>query len=307
MIPKNSIWIWRLSNCEGGDFDKVIQKCLNSNIDCILVKAGDSVRNSQWAPDKSRVMIDKAHAAGIKIGVWAYNKPTSWQSEVKYLTECVREGVDILLIDAEQEYQDHPQRIQIAEQFMLELRKNVGNDFPIAFAPFAIPQYHANFPYYQFLKYCDAVFTQLYWAEMNFPVDKAMSLHDQGWKDFFDKHSDVKKPIFPILNSYGKGYYGALGDLTKNDLLKFMNKYSDGFSSYSYDAAFPIFWEAINEINKKEEVIVSSHTDIQLPTVVSVEQTTAAPTTAKPAASKINWNIILAFIFSLFKAIFHIR
>lgn len=267
-LPKNSIWLWRLQNCEKGDFGKVIQKCLDHNIDCVLVKAGDATRNSQWSVANAKVMIDKCHNAGLKIGIWCYNKPTTWESEAKYLIDCIKEGIDVLALDPEIEYREHPQNALIAEQFMQTLRSGVGNDFTIVFAPFAIPQFHPAYPYKQFLKYCDAVMGQAYWCEMGKNVKDLISLHDTSWHSFFLKNPTIDdKPIIPILNTYGSEYGKmVLGKLTKEDLLTFMEhyKYSEsynfpwnsGFSSYSYDAANPLFWEALYEFNEKNKPVV---------------------------------------------------
>lgn len=294
---KNAIWIWHISACENGNWSKIIQRCLDNGIDYVLVKAGDSVRNSQWTPQVAKDVIAQCHAAGLNIGVWNYSKPSTWQSEAQYLSQCVNEGVDVVILDPEIEWQNDPNARQHAEAFMQALRLNVGNDYPIYFAPFAFPAYHQPFPYYEFSKYCNGVMPQTYWCEMGRTVANTIETCDQQWQAFKAQYPDITIPVMPICNTYGAPYTNVPGTLTKEDLLMFMNHYKDvGFSSYSYDASanFPQFWEALSEF--KAQTITNTSDPIVLPPVIDVNPN---PTVEQPKQNLLS--SIISFILSLFK------
>lgn len=258
MITGRGIWIWQIANCDGGNWDKIIARCKASGIEWIVVKCGDAGRNAQWNKAAAASAIKKCHDAGLKIGGWNYSKPNTWQSEVNLITECSKEGLDLWIVDPEIEYEKEPNNKVIATQFMQALRANLGNDFILGYAPFAIPQYHTPYPYKEFHKYSSFVAGQLYWCEFSWPISKAISLHDQGWAAFNKANPDIVIPVAPIGNTYGKGYPGVQGTLTAEDLKTFLDHYKDvPLSLYSYDAAkgFPT-WDVLE--NAPVPVSVSS-------------------------------------------------
>lgn len=254
------IWIWNISACDGGNWDKIIARCQTAGINWILIKCGESSRNTQWQPATAQIAIDKCHAAGLKIGGWNYSRPATYQAEVELITSCVAQGLDFWILDPEIEWQDAANNKVLATNFMQALRAKLGNDFTLAYAPFAIPQFHTSYPYREFHQYASFCATQLYWTEFDWSLQKAITLHDEGWAAFNKANQDVIIPIYAIGNTYGSPYPGVKGVLTAADLQTFLTHYKGlPISLYSYDAAtgFPT-WGVLDAMNGNESPIATT-------------------------------------------------
>lgn len=296
------IWIWHINAIKADDgkdvCQTIIDRMVNYGIDYALIKAGDATRNSQWTYETAVEFISRFHSAGLKIGCWSYNKPSTWQSELQYIVPCIKEGIDLWVLDPEIEYQNDPNGSQTATTFGRVLRSGAGSNFPIFYAPFAFPQMHQPFPYKSFNEFCNGVMPQLYHCEMNYSIDKAISLCEKGWIEFNNQNPDCIVPVLPICNTYGFPYQNIKGTLTKEDLLTFMNHYSNGFSCYSWDASvgFPQFWEALAEFKTLDQ-ITPPQPIINLPIVLINDNVVIPSPTKKPSL----FSNIIAFILSLFR------
>jgi hypothetical protein len=295
------IWIWKIAQCENGNWDSIIQKCIDHDIKWIAVKIGEHTRDVQWTKEFAVVAIEKCHNAGLKILGWNYSRPSSYEQEILLLSDCISDGLDGICVDAEIEWQQDPNAYTKADHFMRTLRDNVGNDIFIAHAPFPIVSYHQSFPYAVFGKYVDAVFPQSYWTELKWTVDKTISMTDSNFNQFNTSHSEAAKPVWPIGVSYGQGYPGISEPLTKEDILTFLNHYKGlPISFYSYDASanFPQFWEALKEFKaQNQRVIQPVPTPIPAPTPAPEP----SPINIQPQTKPIILDIILKFLSSLFK------
>lgn len=244
------IWIWKISQCEGGDWNKIINRCKTSGVRWIAIKSGDAYRNKQFDTKTAKYIIDICHKNDLLVYTWNYSKPITWREEIIQIKSLFDDGIDGHIIDAEAEWQMDKNNKSIANQFLTELRGSVGDVF-IAHSPFPIIEYHSSFPYSEFGKYCDAIMPQSYWTEINWTCQKTLDKTDSSWAIFNDKHSDVAKPVYPIGVTYGKGYPKVPGELKREDIKMFIERYPDlPISFYSYDAAkaFPMVWEVLTEI-----------------------------------------------------------
>lgn len=244
------IWVWQESQCEGGDWNAIAQKCKAAGITWIVAKSGDSSRYPNWTTAHIKEVIQICHNNGLLFGTWNYSLPTTTQAQITQIQSLFNDGVDLHIIDAEIEWQMAPDNEAKAEAFMQALRAAIGKDVFIGYSPFAIVNYHPQFSYAGFGKYVDAVFPQNYWTEFNWPLVKAINTIDTAWMVFNLNNPSAAKPVYNIGVSYGKGYPGVAGVLNAEDLQTFMKHY-DGtpFSFYSYDAAFPLFWETLSTSN----------------------------------------------------------
>jgi len=247
------MWIWQIKNCDNGNWDKIIDRCKKTGVKWLAIKCGETTRYQQFNNENAKKIVKLCHDNDIKVYVWVYSKPEVWQKEIPVLKGCIDDGADGLIINAEIEWQMAKNANQIAEQYMVELRKQVGDVF-IAHAPFPIVSYHLDFPYIGFGKYMDAVMPQSYWAEIGRPVDKIVSWTNNEWVKFNQKNPQSAKPVWPIGNTYGKGPMApkAPSVLNPEDVAKFVKAYPDlPISLYSYDACSKEVWAVLEKLYKE--------------------------------------------------------
>lgn len=256
------MWIWKINQCDNGDWNIIINKCKNAGIRWLAIKSGDAKRNEQLNTENLKAILEICHQNNILVYSWNYSKPTTYKDEVIQITSLINDGIDGHIIDAEQEWQTYANSKPLATEFMIKLREVVGDVF-LAHSPFPIVEYHLPFPYVEFGKYCDAVMPQSYWTEINWSFQKTFDKTDFSWKEFNNKHSDANIPVYPIGVTYGKGYPNVKGELTKEDIIRFIKRYPNTpISFYSYDASknFKFVWDALTEIednNKKIPVAIT--------------------------------------------------
>lgn len=243
------MWLWKESQCEHGDWNKIISRCKAAGVKWIAIKSGDSERYPGWTSAHIKEVIQLCHNSGILFLTWNYSIPSTWAHQVVQIQSLFADGVDGHIIDAEIEWQVAANSDATAESFMQTLRLACGDVF-IAHAPFAIVDYHAPFPYKSFGKYVDAVMPQSYWTEFNWTVENTIIQTDRSWTNFNATNPLSAKPVWPIGVTYGRGYPGVQGTLNAADIKTFLAHYSNvPVSLYSYDAAmgFPT-WDVLDEL-----------------------------------------------------------
>ena len=237
------IWLWQVPNCDGGDWSKIINRCQRSGIKWIAPKAGEggATPNHQWLDLIARGVLNALWGAGIAVFPWWYSRPSTWKLEVQLAARLQRDGVQGLIIDAEQEWQDKPAD---APQFASELRNAVGAATHVGHAPFDYPQYHAGFPYSTFDALADSVHPQMYWTEHGIPVDTMMNQVDAQWQRL------APGKTCPVGVTYGSATQKeARSKFHATDLSAFLDHYAGApaVSLYSYDAAEPECWDFLEE------------------------------------------------------------
>lgn len=326
-LTGTGIWIWEATQCEHGDWNAIVAQCKSAGIKWITAKSGDSSRYAAWTSTKLKEVIALCHSNDILFGTWHYSIPTTTQLQINQIKSLFDDGIDFHIIDAETEFEQIPNSNAQAEVFMQALRATVGNDVFIGHAPFAIPSYHPNFPYVGFGKYVDVVCPQYYWTEFNFTVQRTIQDADTSWAAFNVAHPEAAKPIYPIGVSYGKGYPGVPGVLNADDIKTFLNHYQGlPISFYSFDAAFPLFWETMTSLNIPAKVIAPSPPVAPQPTpeplsapAITIPQPSLvqapAPTTTTSITNQISsilnqpgiLTTIQNWIVKLVKLLFHIK
>lgn len=180
------IWIWELD--QTGDPQLIVEKAIALGLAGLIVKAWDG--SSYWSQIES--ITGLAKAAGLIVGAWGYSYGTNPQGEAQAAERAVATGADWLIIDAEAEYENSLGSTRA---------DNLGNAFqaissvPIGYTSFAIAQYHPDFPYAQFSKWCHVVLPQVYWGDFGMSVDQALSMSVSGLQDY-------SLPIAPIGQCY---------------------------------------------------------------------------------------------------------
>jgi hypothetical protein len=291
------IWVWQESQCERGDWNAIAQKCKNAGIKWIVAKSGDSSRYANWTSAHLKEVIQICHDNGLLFGTWNYSIPSTAQAQIAQIKSLFDDGVDLHIIDAEVEWQTTPDSSAQAEAFMQALRAAVGNDVFLGHAPFAVVNYHPQFPYTAFGKYVNAVFPQNYWTEFNWPIQKAVITTDSAWQVFNMANPTAAKPVYDIGVSYGKGYPGVAGVLNAQDIKTFISHYNGApCSFYSYDAAFPLFWETLAELNAPPVPISTVKSELPVSRLAK----------AMPQRTSI-WDRILGWIVKVGKLVFSIH
>lgn len=98
------LWIWELEQC--GTPQDVVNKAAALGLTGLIVKGWDG--GNYWSQIEQ--IIQPAHDAGLLIGAWGYSYGTNVTGEVAAAKRCLDAGADWLIIDAEAEYEQYPDR-----------------------------------------------------------------------------------------------------------------------------------------------------------------------------------------------------
>ena len=179
------IWIWELG--QSGSPADVVACAVSLGLTGLLVKGWDG--SSYWS--QIEAIVGPAHDAGLVIGAWGYSYGINPVGEAAAAKRCLDAGVDWLIIDAEVQYEQNPDRASA----ILEVFKTFG--VPLGYTSFGIPSYHGKFPWQAFNDACDVVLPQVYWGDFGMAVEKALSLS-------LNDCTKLGKPIMPVGQIYGK-------------------------------------------------------------------------------------------------------
>jgi len=238
------LWIWEIQALlsQYGTIDAACQKCKDTNISYVIIKAGDG--KNTW-PQFSKDLIGKFKFYGINVYAWSYVYGDDPVREAQIASWALNLGADGFVIDAESEYQGKNTQ---AVTMMTELRKGNPDSF-VAYAPFAFIHLHKSFPYQEFGKYCDAVMPQMYWGTMGMSVQDCIN---QTYQDFLQWQQIVPaesvKPIIPVGQAYDNSQENYV--LTPKDLTDFINGVA-GYHSVNFWSMQHILrddcWSAIKD------------------------------------------------------------
>ena len=234
------IWIWRLSEAEGGNVSAIIERCENVGIEWVAIKCGDG--GYFWSQCKLST-IEQFQNAGIKVFGWQYVYGDDPIGEASVANQILDLGVDGFIIDAEAEYEGKPDNATI---YLENIRAEHPDSF-IAYTTFPIIDYHTDFPYLEFGKYCDAVMPQDYWKEIGVTPEYMVEWMEEQWNKWHKiweagGYSDSIKPIIPL----GQGW-----DVSGSEITRFCNLVYDhgygGISLWRYGTMTEENWKAYAE------------------------------------------------------------
>lgn len=255
-------WIWRLSDCQAslglanGDVQGVINQAKAAGLQWITVKCGDN--GNVWTQFNTD-LIDRAHAAGLKIFGWAYvYGGADTDAEINVALNALNLGADGFIIDAEIEYEAIGQKAN-ATKYAGAIKAAFPNRF-LAHAPFPIISSHTAYPYVEFGTLCDAVMPQAYWADIGGTAYAAamvtrMNTEWNNWQGGLSgPQRNAIKPIIPI----GQGYNSVKGNVDGAQIETFMSALRTiaspasvggyrgvSFWSFQHHSAAPSKWPAI--------------------------------------------------------------
>jgi hypothetical protein len=268
-IYGKGIWIWRLSGCEGGDIDLIINRCKETGIKWIALKGGDGrVLWEQLNPS----VIQQFRDSGIKVLGWQYiyakynggpaNTGGTPEQEAEVANKILKTGVDGLIIDVEDYYEGG---INEATTYLVRIRNQYPGSF-IAYCTYSTPEWHSNIPYKEFGKYCDAVVPMSYWGATVTPDPNTMVKEmERQWNDLYiawkeEGNYDSIKPLIPAG-------WTREGKASESEITSFCKLIYDhgyfGISLWEYSQMEKEHWEAYTECFNPQ-LTVTAHSPVDL-------------------------------------------
>ena len=213
------MWIWYMSQSEGGSVPAIAARAHAAGITTLFIKSSDGSSNywSQFSPQ----LVQELHANGLKACAWQYVYGTNPKGEAALGARAVTNGADCLVIDAEAEYEGH---YAAAQTYITELRARIGASYPVALDSFPYVSYHPSLPYSVFLAPGAAQFNapQMYWKAIGTSVDTV-------YANTYIANRIYGRPIFPLGQTYEH--------VSSSDLLRFREEAVD------YGATGLSFWD----------------------------------------------------------------
>jgi hypothetical protein len=164
-------YIWQISDCEGGDPDAIVDRCLEGDLHHLLIKVADGTNpyGIVGGIDKPAELIAvvRSRAPFMKVGVWQYTY--GWQPVTEAnlaISRCNQLAPDFFVVDAESQYKE-PGMGSNAVNYMDTLR--AGISIPILLASYRYPSVHPEFPWVQFRERSDGDMPQVYWEQAHNP------------------------------------------------------------------------------------------------------------------------------------------
>lgn len=212
-------WIWQMSTTEShlglaaGDVQGVINYETNLHMQWITVKScdGGHLYPSSSSPQFTADLVNRAHAAGLKIFAWGYvygnnsGAGTTVSSEITAALSSLATGADGFIIDAEIEYETNVTRRADATLYASTIKSNYPDHF-LAHAPFPYINSHPGFPYLEFGTNCDAVMPQDYWGAIGISPQTMVANMNTQWRNWQNSltgfNTNAIKPIVPLAQSY---------------------------------------------------------------------------------------------------------
>jgi hypothetical protein len=176
------LWIWELARTDGGDLSRIIADAHAYGLTTVFIKSSDG--SSFW-PQFNAPLVQALHENGLHVCAWEYVYGTFAAAEAQLGAAAVTDGADCLVIDAEGEYDG---RYAQAQQYLTQLRKLIGANFPVGLAGLPYVDYHTRFPYSVFLGPGGAQYDlpQMYWHDIGTSVD-AVYAHTYAYNLVFGR------------------------------------------------------------------------------------------------------------------------
>ncbi len=186
------MWIWYLSQSDGGSLASIVAQAHAAGVSTLFVKSSDGSTNywSQFSPE----LVAQLHANGLHVCAWQFVYGSNPAGEASLGAKAVADGADCLVIDAESEYEG---RYGAAQTYIADLRAAIGPAYPVGLASFPYVYDHTSFPYSVFLGPNGAQFNapQMYWKDIGNSIDTT-------YANTYIANRVYGRPIFPLGQTY---------------------------------------------------------------------------------------------------------
>jgi hypothetical protein len=198
-LAGRGMWIWYVSRSNGGTLSSIISNARRYGISTLMIKSSDGP--TVWSQFNSS-LVSTLHASGMHVCAWQYVYGNHPLLEAQAGAAAVQDGADCLVIDAESEYEG---KYVAAQSYITQLRKLIGQSFPVALAGFPYVDYHPGFPYSIFLGAGGAQYNtpQMYWVDIGTSVNTVYA-HTYAYNTVY------RRPIDPLGQVYENPPLGQL-------------------------------------------------------------------------------------------------
>jgi hypothetical protein len=198
------MWIWELGLAENGVVNDIVTRAAILGLTGLLVKAWDG--QSYW--DQLDRIAGTAKNAGLLVGAWGYSYGNNISGEIQCMEKAVKGGADWLIIDAEIEYENQNGEDKAASLSSGISSSSTLKNVKLGYSTFALPAYHAQFPYARFSAFCDVALPQVYWGEFGMAPEDAL-------KECVQQYGQFGLPVAPVGQSYGNISAGEIARFNK--------------------------------------------------------------------------------------------
>lgn len=188
-FQSQGMWIWYVSQAEGGDVSKIVARARKNKVRTVFVKSSDGAswwkQWDQYAPSLK--------AAGLNVCAWQYVYGKNPVAEAN-LAARAAQTADCIVTDVETEYKGN---YTAAQKYLVQLRAQIGNDYPVGFTSFAYPDYHPTVPFSAFLGPGGAQWNlpQMYFKDFGHRTPRV-------FKQSLQFNQIYQRPVVPIGQTY---------------------------------------------------------------------------------------------------------
>ncbi|MBV9417004.1 MAG: peptidoglycan-binding protein [Solirubrobacterales bacterium] len=190
-LAGRGMWIWYVSRSSGGTLSGIVDTARTYGVSTLIIKSSDGPTMwSQFSPP----LISALHAHGLRVCAWQYVYGNHPLFEAQAAAQAVRDGADCLVIDAESEYEG---KYVAAQSYITQLRKLIGQGYPVALAGFPYIDYHPGFPYSIFLGPGGAQYNspQMYWRDIGTSVNGVYA-HTYAYNRVYERAIDPLGQVY---------------------------------------------------------------------------------------------------------------
>ena len=190
-LAGRGMWIWYISRSDGGTLSSIVATARKYGVSTLIIKSSDGP--TMWSQFNPSV-VSELHAAGLHVCAWQYVYGNHPLGEAQVAAEAVHDGADCLVIDAESEYEG---KYIAAQSYITQLRKLIGQSYPVALAGFPYVDYHPGFPYSVFLGPGGAQYNspQMYWEDIGTSVN-AVYAHTYAYNRVYERSIDPLGQVY---------------------------------------------------------------------------------------------------------------
>lgn len=245
-------YIWQIPNCDAGNPVSIASIAAKAKLSHVLIKIADG---PSWRYNYDETMngidlvpplVAELRKVGIQAWGWHYVLGYDPIGEARLAVSRTRAlGLDGYVIDAEAEYKKKG-RAQAARRFMEIFRTGLP-DLPVALSTYRYPKTHAEFPYTEFLEFCDYAMPQVYFEGAHNPEEQL----DRSVEQYMSLVN--ARPVIPTAPTYGRGSWRP----TKDEIQRFLTRTKElglsAINAWSWDNArrssYMELWDAVAEFN----------------------------------------------------------
>jgi Putative peptidoglycan binding domain len=190
-LAGRGMWIWYVSRSSGGTLSSIITTARHYGVSTMVVKSSDG--QTMWS-QFNPTLVSTLHSNGIRVCAWQYVYGNHPLLEAQVGAQAVHDGADCLIIDAESEYEG---KYVAAQSYITQLRKLIGQSYPVALAGFPYIDYHPGFPYSVFLGPGGAQYNspQMYWMDIGTSVGGVYS-HTYAYNRIYGREIDPLGQVY---------------------------------------------------------------------------------------------------------------